>query len=95
MPRVVNVTEEDIRDGARLDTECCPVALALERQFGLGWVYVDELKIDGVVGNDGPEFGCYLNPPEVVEFIDAFDNERPVKPFSFTLPDEPDEWEYP
>lgn len=77
----VRVTRKDIKNGERNNREECPVALALARTFGLvrGVMTVEERRLEI---NDKPF--CTL-PASVCKFILAFDAEKPVKPFSFTL----------
>lgn len=75
---VIDVTEEDIRNG-KFSNFHCPIALAGTRALGrlcaVGlttlWVYK--------TGQSG-----YL-PIEARDFVDAFDGHRNVQPFSFEL----------
>lgn len=78
----VEVTAEHIAAGAASNAFHCPVALACEAA-GLRLA-----RVDGVnVGFDGgPEKrGSARLPVRASRFVDDFDNERPVKPFSFVL----------
>jgi hypothetical protein len=78
---IVNVEQKHIDAGLAGECDMCPVALAL---IGAGCYMV-------TVGNYEMNFiykdeSYYLdNPNEVVLFIDNFDDENPVVPFSFRL----------
>lgn len=74
----ISVTQDDIDKGvARRCTEC-PVALAATRHVGKpvfvgpNYILSEPLEWD--------------TPSAVKEFIAAFDNGQPVKPFEFELP---------
>lgn len=73
----VEVTQEDIDAGRKRDCYACPIALSIKRQ-GFGSVAVSQGNI-WVVGCE------YDTPLHVEEFIKAFDEGKPVKPFAFTL----------
>lgn len=78
---VVDVTEEDIRNGKRCEGRECALALAI-RRTGLDakvgweniWIYRD---------NEEPH-PVSLNV-DAFKFREDFDHCRPVSPFSFTL----------
>ena len=79
MTRVkVSVTAEDIRVGVPRDQYRCPVARAIKRRLkshdvSVGtWIFIDVL-ID------------VETPPQVLRWIRAFDEQRPVGPFAFYL----------
>lgn len=100
----VEVTETDISEGCRSDMDCCPVARALCRASapffdgqGSGRVFCatdQELYI--AMGHL-----CMVAPPEVIEFVEAFDEYDPgdsegigwdayrnsIRPFAFEVPD--------
>lgn len=72
----IEVTSRDIKRGQRMDSEACPVALAMRR------------KIKGAIVG---VFCCaaggrYVNfAKRVTNWILAFDNAQKVKPFAFNL----------
>lgn len=73
----IDVTQDDIDAGIRIDCTHCPIALAVRRlipyaNVGCYTVYADEM----------PD---YVLPQPAIDFIRAFDNKRPVKPFSFDM----------
>lgn len=89
MKKLISVTQEDIRLGTRKDQHTCPIALAVQRvlpEFANIEVSNDEISIGA------PKFYSFYShelPISAIDFIRAFDNERPVEPFSFYLEDFP------
>jgi len=79
MKTLIEVTAEDIAKGIPKVCAACPVALAIKRVTGRG-ASVMQLYIGF---HDGS--GWIDSPREVLPFVRAFDNEQPVKPFSFEL----------
>ena len=85
MKKVINVTEEDIKQARELlkskramRSRCCPVALAATKVLG---------KEDVRVGFSGMTFyggGCDL-PKKAQNFITLFDSDAPVKPIRFEV----------
>lgn len=78
---LINVTPEDIANGARCDDSHCPIALALVREckednvtVSLDAIYVGPRRFDA--------------PSAVSRFVVDFDEARPVTPFTFILPTE-------
>ena len=74
---IVKVTRKDIRHGEPDSTDSCPIALAL-RRMSFEWCQVQN------------SYWSYYNnrnraplPKKAKEFIKAFDQEKPVSPFSF------------
>ena len=64
----------------------CPVALALRRQLPTGW----EVSVRVGIGLKHRDDGTYIwfpIPDSVRRFVGAFDDEQPVEPFEFELPD--------
>jgi hypothetical protein len=78
----VDVTQEDIEEGARGDCNFCPVARAIRRAFPTKSVFVGANTIG--VGGERLEM-----PDDVDEFVCAFDSYCDVYPFSFELPEVP------
>lgn len=77
----IEVTEQDIKAGNRKSSLCCPVALAMKRAG---------IKKPAVTGCYVSLFNekrlIHVKLPSVVEdFVDNFDNEGLVWPFSFDL----------
>lgn len=80
----IDVTELDIKNGKPMDAFLCPVALACKRVFA---DYRPAVASDGVIGVIGEvgDLVDVLTPRRVKRFVEAFDNCREVKPFSFTV----------
>lgn len=74
----IEVTQEDIDNGARSDAEFCPIARAARRQ-GLEW-YVTPRYI-----YDRDKDRNLKLPEEARNFIDFFDCHIAVEPFSFEV----------
>lgn len=74
----VDVTADDISRGERNNTFNCPIAMALKR-----------LGVEHPIVNRGYWFDSWAVlypsrlPVEARRFIEAFDQGRPVEPFSF------------
>lgn len=74
----IKVTPEDIADGKPLDTEHCPVALAVQRITGrtadvhYRWLFVEGL-------------GRGLIPADVTDHICQFDDGDGMEPFRFAV----------
>lgn len=73
----VTVTQQDINNGHKRNCGHCPIALAVRRVIPDVYVGGYHVFID--------EIATYKLPDVAIEFIKAFDNERPVKPFSFDI----------
>lgn len=80
----VSVTQEHIDHGERMRCNRCPVALAIMDAIPdvsnanvdtLGWA---------ALHYGGSHFAGMALPPEVTDFVLAFDARRPVSPFTFT-----------
>lgn len=85
MITMVTVTERHISTGKAADCERCPVARAIADAIpGLAYIGVFAHGIDLQRSEDEDEISAHT-PDEVAEFIEAFDNGRPVSPFTFTL----------
>jgi len=80
--RKIEVTTGDIRKGDRNEVYTCPVALAVNRVLRITNVNVGEDTISFRF-NDG-EFALSL-PVAVIDWIEKFDMEKKVKPFTFVL----------
>jgi hypothetical protein len=75
----ITVTAAHIAAGKRYECGDCPVAIAAAEVFG-GTAYVDITLI--VMTGDGTETEFTL-PDEALAFITAFDDAKPVAPFTF------------
>ncbi len=73
----VHVTAEDIAKGRRDSCVDCPIARALKR------VTTDEVQVT----SENIQLGdASVHPPHAARmFVFAFDEGRPVEPFSFSL----------
>jgi hypothetical protein len=72
----VEVTAEDIANGARKVGGNCPIARAIRRATGCSDVFV---TADAIVAGE-----IYELPSEAEDFIWAFDGGQDVTPFTFT-----------
>jgi hypothetical protein len=85
----IEVTAEDIKNGIPEGGDTCPVALAVKRTTNATSVWV-EPSIALVCYSLGMGGGCGFNaqfrlPKRMVEWIDAFDDGRPVEPTYMTV----------
>lgn len=74
----VTVTQQDIDTGTKRSICSCPIALSLKRQMNTSIVIV---RSDIILVRDK----YHGTPKEAVEFMERFDNELSVKPFSFDM----------
>jgi hypothetical protein len=88
----VEVTERDIKKGAKLNCNACPIALATKRALyntkGMRKYSKGVSVVCSVTSTSEPDNGRYIAatmPVKASNFIDAFDSNHPVKPFSMTL----------
>ncbi len=85
----INVTQEDI-DKGKPDNNCeCPVALAIRRTQNIPphcHVYVEG---KGAMWG----FQSYALDTAGINFIDSFDNGKPVTPLTVELTEIPDNWD--
>ncbi len=85
----IEVTEDDIEHGTKKDCGKCPIARAVSRVYKTNIVDVqdaDDIEI-GVITHQAAQ----ADKRAVSNFITAFDNGDPVKPFSFTLEEKEDD----
>lgn len=79
---LISVTEDDIKNGKRMDSKFCPIALACKRteMFGEHGVRVDHFKLF-------KRGSClkYRLPFVAKAFIHRFDAGRNVEPFEFEV----------
>jgi hypothetical protein len=79
-PFTVNVTAEHIANGQRAVAAACPVAIALSEQTGLPV----RVGIHTAIGESYTSRHAEL-PLKAVRWIERFDYDQPVEPFSFEL----------
>ena len=80
----ISVTAQDIRRGKRAEPCRCPVALALKRTFKRK-VSVTFTSLEFESYRKGKESLVRDTPSIVAKFVEAFDDHKPVKPFSFSF----------
>lgn len=76
------VTLDDIIEGLTCSVFHCPIARAVKRNFP---AYEVEVDYEYVRLEKGAKQFTFRLPPEAVAFIDAFDAQQHVEPFSFDL----------
>lgn len=81
---IIRVTHEHIAKG---DNYCrtCPVALAIREVLASEWRVDVRTFQSEFVSAEGIIEHVANHPPGVTDFIDAFDDEGQVSPFSFPL----------
>lgn len=80
----IQVTQTDIDNGIPVNSCLCPIALAIARQTTLQNVEVDSYGHRRAFIDVGDSKAFPL-PDICVGFMEKFDNEQKVKPFSFEL----------
>jgi hypothetical protein len=81
MSHTIQVSEVDIANGKRFNSELCPIALALSRHFSRSVIVRDEWW-----RFIGSRFELLRPlPPEVALFIYNFDTGLPVEPIEFEV----------
>lgn len=80
MKTLIQVKQEHINQGSRINPFSCPIARALREKSEFIYGVTQE-------GVDFVEMESYRIPlpDEAVSFIQAYDNKEAVKPFSFYL----------
>lgn len=76
----VHVTDEDITFGVRRDSQCCPVARAIERTIGNQVTVMNTICLPR-----GPFASVIGLPPSARSFIRSFDLADAVTPFKFRI----------
>ena len=79
----IEVTLKDIKNGVQGKCTLCPIALAFKRSTNFERVYVNCTSI-GVL-QYGKGLKIYKLPKKAQTFVNRFDRQEPVKPFSFEL----------
>jgi hypothetical protein len=75
----ISVTQEDIADGIKGNSEKCPIGLAMMRQGVATGTGGKSLTIGAGVSIDRE------NKAKVFEFMEKFDKGKVVTPFEFTM----------
>ena len=78
----IEVTAEDLRLGTPTYGNC-PISIAAMRAFNATFVYTQSPKM--YVGKGALTGGMYDLPLEAKIFVNAFDQEKEVKPFTFEV----------
>lgn len=87
--QTIEVTAEDIAHGQRQLCHACPIALAVGRLFPLfevsagRFIYLST-PTDAATLSERYTVASAITPTRARAFMGKFDNEEPVKPFSFT-----------
>lgn len=81
----IHITQEDIDNGVARSCIKCPIALALNRQAQLNFIYVDTRDRFSRCVVEYDIFKEIDLPHKAFLFMKAFDQGKPVKPFSFEL----------
>lgn len=79
----VTVSQAHIDRGTPLTCGFCPLALALQEQTGERWHVIAPFAVPNVRLCDAT--ARVPLPPEATRFIERFDGDLPVEPFSFTF----------
>ena len=80
----IEVTDDDIFDGIKSSCHSCPIALAATRINVARIISVNSSTM--VVRNSYARNSDYiLLPIEAIDFIEAFDADQKVEPFSFEI----------
>lgn len=88
IPTPVPVTEVHISHGVRHRCYSCPLALAVDDMLNEGFsalVSPPELAICDMTNGKSNEIVIDL-PDDAIQFVEDFDDERPVSPKVFTIP---------
>lgn len=82
--RKIEIKPIDIKRGVRASCDECPVALAISRatRISTKWLSVTDERMTVFMETGWVE---YRLPKKATTFIERFDDEKPVKPFSFVL----------
>lgn len=78
----VRITKDCISNGKKGDKECCPIGLALKKR---GYVEVTVDKTAVALTSESGLVRVVPLPTEAQAFIEAFDDDGDVEPFTFDL----------
>lgn len=81
----VNVTKNDIEAGAKESCHACPIALAIKRRLKPGVEFLVSATMVDIRLTTTSAFQFIGLCDKAIEFIDAFDRGREVKPIRFLL----------
>jgi hypothetical protein len=82
----IKVTQKDIDKGSKGSCYECPIAHAFKREVKNKIRYAFAVNADSIdlVTKDYRRY-IYALPKEAKKFIQRFDNDQPVKPFTFEI----------
>jgi hypothetical protein len=81
----INVTKSDIGLGIVDDCERCPIARAIYRALGAGYIVSVENTVVAIRDYLREDYTVYPLPKQAIDFIQAFDTEQSVDEFSFEV----------
>jgi hypothetical protein len=81
----VEVTQDDIKNGIRRNSDCCPIALALRRASGGTNSERIDVNPRTISFWDGESRRICGTPPDARKFIADFDDRLMVAPLAFDL----------
>ena len=81
MKKLINITQNDIKEGVQSSPTMCPIARAVRRALKPNDIYVDSMNV--IIGRK-----VFLLPHAVTNFIQGYDIGLRVQPFKFTLDSE-------
>jgi nitrate/TMAO reductase-like tetraheme cytochrome c subunit len=79
------VTQKDIDKGLKSSCYECPIAHAFKRKLKNKVPCGVAVNAENVYHFDGKSLDKYNLPKEAKKFIQRFDNDQPVKPFTFEI----------
>jgi lysophospholipid acyltransferase (LPLAT)-like uncharacterized protein len=82
---IIQVTQKDIDKGLKSTCYYCPVALAFKRKIKSEIPCGVAVNAKNIHHFHGKSWDRYNLPKEAKKFIQRFDNDKPVKPFSFEI----------
>lgn len=81
----ITVTQKDIDKGLKSTCYYCPIALAFKRKIKSEIPCGVAVNAKNVHHFHGKSWERYNLPKEAKKFIQKFDNDQPVKPFTFEI----------
>lgn len=86
-PLTITVTQRDIDIGRKKSCDSCALALAAQRALGAREVWVNEDQITHLTmrpASEEPFPPRWRLPDEAARFVELFDSDLEVSPFTFT-----------
>lgn len=81
---IIHVTQEDINIGIPRHRCCCPIANAIKRCLNLN-KHLDMNSVNVNYSEIYIQGQKYLLPKKAIEFLDNFDYNKFVQPFTFII----------